>query len=133
MQNGIDNDKVSDKMEQIDMLRKDIKRKQVYFLEKKFDDDIKEIENVPNKIENTKLFHKICSYLHMILEQEHKEKWSSREDKRLREARRNNSKRLMRISGILTPSEKQSNINRSTHSHFFSLKKQTSGDDLKVC
>lgn len=67
MQNGMNNDKVSDKMEQIDMLRKDIKRKQVYFLEKKFDDDIKEIENVPNKIENTKLFHKICSYLHMIL------------------------------------------------------------------
>lgn len=38
----------------------------------------------------------------------------------------------MRISGILTPNEKQNQINRSTHSHFFSLKKQTSGEELKV-
>lgn len=36
----------------------------------------------------------------------------------------------MRISGILTPNEKQ--IYRSTHSHFFSLKKQISGEELKV-
>ena len=51
----------------IDILRKDIKRKEVYFIEQRFDRELNDIGKTPKKMEDTKLFHKICSYLHMIL------------------------------------------------------------------
>lgn len=63
---------MSEKLDIIDILRKDIKRKQIYFIEKRFDKEMEDIEKNPQKVEHTKIFHKICSYLHMILEQEHK-------------------------------------------------------------
>jgi adenylate kinase len=66
---------------------------------------MKDIEKVPKKIEHTKIFHKICSYLHMILEQEHKEKWASRQDKIERENRREHSRRLIRLSALMKPTD----------------------------
>lgn len=41
--------------------------KEIYFIEKRFDKELDDISKIPKKLENTKLFHKICSYLHMIL------------------------------------------------------------------
>ena len=43
-------DASNDKLELIDVLRKDIKSKQVYFIEKRFDDEIKDIGKIPTKI-----------------------------------------------------------------------------------
>lgn len=63
----MENNKLTEKMEIIDILRKDIKMKEIYFIEKRFDKELDDISNIPKKIEDTKLFHKICSYLHMIL------------------------------------------------------------------
>lgn len=66
---ALENNKLTEKLELIDVLRKDIKLKQIYFIEKRFDKEMEDISKIPQKIENTKLFHRICSYLHMILEQ----------------------------------------------------------------
>jgi hypothetical protein len=66
---ALENNKLTEKLELIDVLRNDIKLKEIYFIEKRFDKEMDDINKIPKKLENTKLFHKICSYLHMILEQ----------------------------------------------------------------
>ena len=50
MDRSVNNDTREDKMDLINVLRKDIKKKQVYFIEKKFDDELREIAKVPTKI-----------------------------------------------------------------------------------
>lgn len=70
------------------MLRKDIKRKEIYFLEDRFNREMKDLSKAPKRLEDSKLFHKICSYLHMILEQEHKQKWASKQEQELSEQRK---------------------------------------------
>ena len=103
----------------------------MYFIEKKFDDEIKDIGKVPEKLENTKIFHKVCSYLHMILEQEHKEKWSSRRDKKLREARRQQSKQFIRISKLENKNLlEQKQLNKTSYSRFYSLPQSVDEDRI---
>ena len=82
MENG------SETMEEIELLRRDIKRKPIYYIEQKFEKEIKDISVMPKRIENSKLFHKICSYMQMVLEEQHQEKWASKKDKALREKHR---------------------------------------------
>jgi hypothetical protein len=82
---SLDSSKPAERFELIDVLRKDIKMKDVYFIERRFDREIDDIGHLPKKLEDTKLFHKICSYLHMVLEQEHKEKWASKQEQRFKE------------------------------------------------
>lgn len=50
MESTINNDTNNDKLELIDVLRKDIKMKEVYYIEKRFDDEIKDLEKVPTKL-----------------------------------------------------------------------------------
>jgi len=50
MEATMNGDASNDKLELIDVLRKDIKSKQVYFIEKRFDDEIKDIGKIPTKI-----------------------------------------------------------------------------------
>lgn len=59
----------------------------------------------------------------MILEQEHKEKWASRQDKKLREARRQTSK-ILRISRSTknSPEDKNKMIRTSCNRFYSPLK-----------
>ena len=111
-----------DGLELLDVWKEDVKRNEVQSLQKKFNEEMKDIEKVPIKIENTKIFHKVCSYLHMILEQEHREKWSSHQDKKIREARRQYSRQFVRVSKL-----ENKNISafqktaKTSHRRFFSV------------
>ena len=75
---------MDDRMELIDILRENIKRTEIYDYQNNFYKEIEENVKDKEKFQHTTLFHKICTYLHMALESEHKEKWATKEDKKLR-------------------------------------------------